>query len=92
MRVLGVTTAIVLLLAGPAFAQRGAASAPADPPKSQTQIEQEKATDNAYKRSLGNIPDQPPADPWGGARALEPPKPVAKDSPGKRSKASTTAN
>ena len=91
MRVLGVTTAIVLLLAGPAFAQRGAASAPADPPKSQTQIEQEKATDSAYKRSLGNIPDQPPADPWGGARALEPAKPVAKDS-GKRSKASTTAN
>ena len=92
MRVLGATTAIALLLAGPAYAQKGAPAAPQDPPKSQTQIEQEKATDNAYKRSLGNIPDQPAADPWGGARALEPPKPVAKESPGKRSKASTTAN
>ena len=92
MRVLGATAAIALLLAGPAFAQRAAPSAPQDPPKSPSQIEQEKATDNAYKRSLGNIPDQPPADPWGGARAVEAPKPVAKDSPGKRSKASTTAN
>ena len=91
MRVLGAAAAVAVLLAAPAYAGPGAPSAPQDPPKSQTQIEQEKATDNAYKRSLGNIPDQPPADPWGGARALEPPKPVAKDSPGKRSKASTTA-
>ena len=92
MRILGATAAIALLLAAPAYAQRGAASAPADPPKSQTQIEQEKATDNAYKRSLGNIPDQPPADPWGGARAVETPKSLAKESPGRRSKTSTTAN
>ena len=92
MRVLGAAAAVAVLLAGPAYAGPGAPSAPQDPPKSQTQIEQEKATDNAYKRSLGNIPDQPPADPWGGARAVEAPKPVAKDSPGKRSKASTTAN
>jgi hypothetical protein len=92
MRVLGAAAAVALLLAAPAYAQRGAQSAPQDPPKSQTQIEQEKATENAYKRSLRNIPDQPAADPWGGARAVEAPKPVAKDPPAKRSKASTTAN
>jgi hypothetical protein len=91
MRVLGATAAIALLLAAPAYAQR-APAAPQDPPKSQTQIDQEKAADNAYKRSLRNIPDQPPADPWGGARAVEAPKPVAKDTPAKRTKASTTAN
>jgi len=92
MRVLGAAAMIALLLARPAYAQRGAPAAPTDPPKSPSQIEQEKATDNAYKRSLRNIPDQPPADPWGGARAVEAPKPVAKDPPAKRTKASGTAN
>ena len=93
MRVLGAAAVIALVLAGPAYAQRGAPAAPQDPPKSQTQIEQEKATENAYKRSLRNIPDQPPADPWGGARAVEAPKPVAKDPPpAKRTKSSSTAN
>jgi hypothetical protein len=92
MRVLRASTMMLLLLAGPAYAQRGAPAAPTDPPKSQTQIEQEKAAENAYKRSLRNIPDQPPADPWGGARAVEAPKPVAKDPPAKRTKASGTTN
>jgi len=55
-------------------------------------LEQEKATENAYKRSLRNIPDQPAADPWGGARAVEEPKPVAKDPPGKKTKASSRTN
>jgi hypothetical protein len=90
MRVLRAAAMTTLLLAGPAYAQRGAPSAPQDPPKSQTQIEQEKATENAYKRSLGNIPDQPAADPWGGARAVEAPKAVAKDPPAKKTKASST--
>ncbi len=91
MRVLRAAAMITLLLAGPAYAQRGAPSSPQDPPKSQTQIEQEKATENAYKRSLGNIPDQPAADPWGGARAVETPKAVAKDPPAKKTKASSAA-
>ena len=83
---------MTLLLAGPAYAQRGAPAAPQEPPKSPTQIEQEKASENAYKKSLRNIPDQPPADPWGGARAVEGPKPAAKDPPAKRTKASSTTN
>lgn len=92
MRVLRAAAMMTLLLAGPAYAQRGAPAAPQEPPKSQTQIEQEKASENAYKKSLRNIPDQPPADPWGGARAVEAPKAAAKDPPAKRTKASSTTN
>ena len=33
--------------------------------------EAEKSQDRAYKKSLGNIPDKPAADPWGGARAVD---------------------
>jgi hypothetical protein len=92
MRLLRTVAIVTVLLAAPAYAQRGAPAAPQEPPKSPTQIEQEKASENAYKRSLGNIPDQPPADPWGGARAVEPAKPAANDVPAKRTKASSTAN
>jgi hypothetical protein len=92
MRLLRAAAIFTVLLAGPAYAQRGAPAAPQEPPKSPTQIEQEKASENAYKRSLGNIPDRPPADPWGGARAVEAPKPAVKDPPAKRTKASSTAN
>jgi hypothetical protein len=93
MRVLRAAAAVVALLtAGPAYAQR-APAAPQDPPKSPAQIEQEKAAANAYKRSLGNIPDQPPADPWGGARAVEAPNSTAaKDLPAKRTKAGSASN
>jgi len=83
---------IALLVAGPAYAQIGAPAAPQEPPKSPTQIESEKASEKAYKNSLGNIPDRPPADPWGGARAVETPKSIAKDPPAKRTKASSTTN
>lgn len=93
MRVLRAAVMMMtLLLAGPAYAQRGAPAAPQDPPKSPTQIEQEKASENAYKKSLRNIPDQPPADPWGSARAVDAPKPAVKDPPAKRTKASSTTN
>jgi hypothetical protein len=90
MRLLRVAAIFTVFLAAPAYAQRGAPAAPQDPPKSPTQIEQEKASENAYRKSLGNIPDQPPADPWGGARAVEPPKAAVKDPPAKRTKASST--
>ena len=72
MRVLGAVGLLALLLAGPVYAAPpGAPAAPADPPKSPGQIEAEKNQDRAYKNSLGNIPDKPPADPWGGARAID---------------------
>ena len=92
MRVLRAAAMIALLVAGPAYAQRGAPAAPTEPPKSPSQIEAEKSADRAYKNSLGNIPDQPPADPWGGARAVEAPKSASKDAPAKRTKASGTMN
>jgi hypothetical protein len=71
-------TAIIALLAGPAYAQSsgghveryGETSAP----KSETQIEADKQADKAYKNSLGNIPDKGPTDPWGNARGADAPK------------------
>jgi hypothetical protein len=83
---------IALLMAGPAYAQKGAPPPPTQAPKSPSEIQAEKSTERAYKNSLGNIPDQPPADPWGGARAVEAPKSVSKDPPAKRTKASGTTN
>ena len=88
MKVLRAVALFALLLAGPALAQGIKPPAPTDPPKSPSQIESEKASDSAYKRSLGNIPDKPPADPWGGARAADEPK-SAPPPPAKRTKAST---
>jgi hypothetical protein len=87
MKVLRAAAMLGLLWAGPALAQGIKPPAPQDPPASPSQKEQEKATDSAYKRSLGNIPDKPPADPWGGARATDEPK--ASPPPAKRTKAST---
>jgi hypothetical protein len=72
MRILPAATVLTLLLTGPVYAASpGAPAPPQDPPKSPGQIEQEKNQDRAYKNSLGNIPDKPPADPWGGARAID---------------------
>src|SRR5579871_6082059 len=74
--------AIVVSLANPAFGQ-GTSKAPPQPQpggpaKSAKEIESDKSNDRAYQKSLGNIPDKPPADPWGGARATETPKTTAK--------------
>ena len=91
MRVFRAAAIIALILAGPAYGQgKGAPAAPAEPPKSPQQIESEKAADSAYKRSLGNIPDQPPADPWGDARGADAPKAAAKVQT-KRTKTGSTA-
>jgi len=65
---------LTVLLTGPVLAQGAKPPPPPqDPPKSASELQAEKANDSAYKKSLGNIPDKPPADPWGGARAVEPP-------------------
>jgi len=71
MKVLRTAAMLTLLLAGPAFAQGAKPPPPSDPPKGPGEVEREKSTDQAYKKSLRNIPDQPPADPWGGARAVD---------------------
>jgi hypothetical protein len=64
--------AMMVAVAWPADAQQKTPQpAPGPPPKTQKEIEADKAADRAYRKSLGNIPDQPPADPWGGARSTE---------------------
>src|SRR5271169_5791974 len=74
--------AMIAMLAGPAYGQVGGQNKtpgpPPAPPKSQQEIEAERAAERAYKNSLRNIPDQPPADPWGNARSLDAPKAVPK--------------
>src|SRR5450631_4461272 len=77
MRVL--CAAAIALLAGPAYAQQKSVPKYGDvtPDKTPNEIEQDRAAERAYKRSLGNIPDQGPTDPWGNARSVDAPKAVA---------------
>ena len=88
--------AIALLaapLATPAFAGPPAPSPPGQPPKSQQEIENDRAAERAYKNSLRNIPDKPPADPWGIVRGDDTPKPAGKPAAAKqRSKTGDAAN
>jgi hypothetical protein len=77
--------AMIAMLAGPVYAQsQGKGQTPGPPPpppKSQQEIDAERAAERAYKNSLGNIPDQPPADPWGNARSMDAPKTAAAKTP-----------
>ncbi|THD75196.1 MAG: hypothetical protein E7813_01695 [Bradyrhizobium sp.] len=88
--------AMIALLAGSACAQglvKGQTPGPpAAAPKSRQQIEADRAAERAYKNSLRSIPDQPPVDPWGNARATEAPKAAAKSTSAKPPKAVGTAN
>jgi hypothetical protein len=79
MRVLG-AAAMIALLAGPVYAQQAPVPryGEADKDKTQGQLEQEKAAERAYKRSLGNVPEKGPVDPWGNARNVGEPKGDAK--------------
>ena len=52
----------------------------------------ERAAEQAYKKSLGNIPDKGPSDPWGNVRSDSPPKAAAKAPAPKRTKTGNTAN
>ena len=91
MRIFAVAT-VIALLAGPAYAQ--SKSVPrygeVDKDKTPQQIEGEREAERAYKRSLGNIPDQGPTDPWGNVRSEGAPKAAAKAAPSKRAKPDTT--
>jgi hypothetical protein len=83
------------LLAGPAYAQTPSTSVPrygdTAKEKSPQEIAADKEAERAYKRSLGNIPDQGPTDPWGTVRSDGAPKPVVKTSPTKRAKVDAPA-
>ncbi len=60
-----------------------------DKEKSQSDIEADKAAERAYQRSLGNIPDQGPSDPWGTVRTNGAPKTSTSTSGAKSPKART---
>ena len=92
MRVLA-AAAVIALLVGPVYAQ-GAVPRYGETEKDKTpqQIEADKEAQRAYQRSLGNIPDQGPTDPWGNVRSESGPKPVAKTLPAKRTKTGNSAN
>ena len=79
-RILG-AVAVIALLAGSAAAQRGPAKyGEEDKPKTPAEIAAERDAEKAYRRSLGNIPEQQKsADPWGTVRSdSAPPKAAAK--------------
>jgi hypothetical protein len=86
--------ALIALMAGSANAQGRGGPAPreAAKPKSPQEIQAEVDAEKAYKKSLGNIPDQGPADPWGNMRGDKTPKPVTTIAPSKKTKTGSTAN
>jgi hypothetical protein len=59
-------------LAGPAFGQEPAPVqkyGEPDKEKSPTEKQADRDAERAYKRSLGNIPEQKAQDPWGNVRS-----------------------
>ncbi len=77
MRVLCIAAVMALLASGPAYAQQDGhvqRYGEKDKEKTREQIQAEKDAERAYKRSLRNIPDKGPVDPWGSVRASDGPK------------------
>jgi hypothetical protein len=75
--------AMLALLVGPAGTAYAQDQAPMpqygdQKAKSPKQIEEEKEADKAYQKSLGNIPDKGPVDPWGNARSTDTPQAATK--------------
>jgi hypothetical protein len=79
MRVL-VAAAMLVLLAGSALAEDNHVPryGETDKEKSPEELRAEKAAESAYKKSLGNIPDKGPTDPWGAVRSTDAPTTAAK--------------
>jgi hypothetical protein len=75
-----IAAAIIAALTGPGWAQQAPVPryGEKDKEKSFNEKEQDKEAERAYKRSLGNVPEKGPVDPWGNARSAEAPKPAAK--------------
>ena len=88
-RILG-AVAVIGLLAGSAAAQKGPAKyGEEDKPKTPAEIAAERDAEKAYRRSLGNIPEQQKStDPWGTVRSdSAPPKAAANKAPQAKPKA-----
>src|SRR3954468_24895820 len=75
-----IAAAVIAALTGPALAQQAPIQryGEKDKEKSYNEKEQEKEAERAYKRSLGNVPEKGPVDPWGNARSVEAPKSATK--------------
>ena len=75
-----IAAGIAVMLAGPALAQQAPMQGYGEKDKDKTLVQQqaEKDAERAYKRSLGNVPDKAPVDPWGSARGAEAPKAATK--------------
>lgn len=84
---------IAAFLAGPAFAQQKPVPkyGEEDKPKSAQEKQDERDAEKAYRRSLGNIPEQKPIDPWGNVRSDNAAKPDTK-APARKTKTGTSAN
>ena len=88
---------VIAFLAAPAYAQQKSIPKYGEETKDKTPQEKEadKAAERAYQRSLGNIPDKGPTDPWGTVRTNnDAPKSTAKIPAAKQPPAKTgsTAN
>ena len=92
MKMIGIV-AVMALLAGPAWAQTENMQKYGDPDKVKTQadITREKDAEQAYKRSLGNIPEQKSTDPWGTVRSDNAAPKAAAKAPAKPKAAKTEA-
>ena len=86
--------AVIVLLAGPAYAQMATPNVNLIPElqsKTPEEKEAEAARDKAYKESLKKIPDaRVSSDPWGNVRSVDPPKTSAPAKP--RTKTGNTSN
>jgi hypothetical protein len=86
-RILGAVV-VIGLLAGSAAAQRGPAKyGEEDKPKTPAEIAADKDAEKAYRRSLGNIPEQQKTDPWGTVRSDNAPPKAATKAPQAKPKA-----
>lgn len=86
MKIVGIAAVTVALLAGPAWAQNVPQYGDTGKDKTRSDIEAEKEAERAYRRSLGNIPEQKSSDPWGTMRGDGAPKAAAKDPAAKAAK------
>ena len=92
MKVLGgILGAMVVIaaLAGPAKAQSVPKYGEADKVKTPAEIAAEKDAERAYRRSLGNIPEQQKTDPWGTVRSDSAPPKAAAKTPAAKPKANS---
>jgi hypothetical protein len=91
MRIL-LAAGMVVLLASYAFAQQSHVPGYREEDKAKTMPQKaaDKAAQDAYEKSLNNIPDKGPTDPWGAVRSTDAPNPTATTAKPKKTKTGGT--